>query len=47
MSISDLNHGRNRMNATHVLDDALSQVCHAQTDGPVGVALQLDDLIGT
>lgn len=47
LCVSDLDHGGDRMDTAHVLDDALSQVCHAQTNGPVGVALQLDDLVGT
>lgn len=41
-----LDHGGDRMDPTHVLDDALRQVRHAQTDGPVGVAFQLDHLVG-
>lgn len=45
--VSDLDHGGDGMDTPHVLDDALSQVCHAQTDGPVGVTLQLDHLVGT
>ena len=35
------------MNPVHVLDEALDQVSHTESNGPVGVALQLDDLIGT
>lgn len=47
MCVSDLDHGGDRVHSAHVLDDALGQVCHAQADGPVGVALQLDHLVGT
>lgn len=35
------------MDSAHVLHDALGEVGHTQADGPVGVALQLDHLIGT
>lgn len=42
-----LHHGGNRMNPVHVPDDALCQVSYTQTDGPVGVTLQFDHLVGT
>lgn len=35
------------MDSAHVLDDALGEVGHTQADGPVGVTLQPDHLIGT
>lgn len=35
------------MDPAHVLDDALSEISHTQADGPVGIPLQLDHLIGT
>ena len=35
------------MDAAHVLDDALGEVRDAQADGPVGVSLQTDHLVGT
>lgn len=47
VKVTDLDHGGDWVNAAHVFDDALRQVGHAQTDGPVGVALQLDHLVGT
>lgn len=34
------------MDSAHVLDDALGEVGHAQADGPVGVTLQPDHLVG-
>lgn len=40
-------HGRDWVDSAHVLDDALSEISNTQADGPVGVALQLDHLIGT
>ena len=42
-----LDHGGHRVDAVHVLDDALGQVGHTQADGPVGVSLQLDHLVCT
>lgn len=42
-----LHHGGHRVDPVHVLHQALGDVGHAQADGPVGVALQLDHLIGT
>lgn len=42
-----LDHGGHWVDTAQVLHDALSEVGHAQTDGPVGVALQLDHLVGT
>lgn len=47
MRLSYLDHGGHRVNTAQVLHDALCEVGHAQTDGPVGVAFQLDHLIGT
>lgn len=44
--VTDLDHGGDRVHSAHVLDNALSQVGHAQADGPVGVTLQLDHFIG-
>ena len=35
------------MHLVHVLLDALHQVSNGHTDGPGGVALQLDHLVGT
>lgn len=35
------------MDTAQVLHDALGEIGHAQTDGPVSVALQLDHLVGT
>lgn len=35
------------MDAAHVLDDALGEVGDTKTDGPVGVALKPDHLVGT
>lgn len=34
------------MDPVHVLHQALCQVSYAQTDGPVGVTLQSDHLVG-
>lgn len=47
VSLSYLDHGGHGVDTAQVLHDALGEVGHAQTDGPVGVALQLDHLIGT
>lgn len=42
-----LHHGGNGMDSVHVLHEAFYEVTYAQTDGPVGVTLQSDHLIGT
>lgn len=47
MCLHYLDHGGHWVDTAQVLHDALGEVGHAQTDGPVGVALQLDHLIGT
>lgn len=47
VNIHHLHHGGNRMNPVHVPHEALCQVSYTQTDGPVGVTLQFDHLVGT
>lgn len=42
-----LHHGGNRVDSVHVLHEAFYEVTHAQADGPVGVTLQPDHLVGT
>lgn len=45
--MSDLDHGGDGMDTAQILDNALGEVSNAQADGPVGVSLQPDHLIGT
>lgn len=47
VNILHLHHGGNGMNPVHVPHEALCQVSYTQTDGPVGVTLQFDHLVGT
>ena len=47
VTIPYLHHGGDRMNPVHVPHEALCQVSHTQTDGPVGVTFQFDHLVGT
>lgn len=47
MCVSDLDHGGDGMDTAQILDNALGEVSHAQADGPVGVSLQPDHLVGT
>lgn len=44
---ADLHHGGNRVDSVHVLHEAFYEVADAQADGPVGVTLQPDHLVGT
>lgn len=45
--VSDLDHGGDGMDTAQILDNALGEVSHTQADGPVGVSLQPDHLVGT
>lgn len=45
--VSHLHHGRHGVNPGEVFQHGLDEVSHAQADGPVGVAFELDDFIGT
>lgn len=47
LRVSDLDHGGDGMDTAQILDNALGEVSNAQADGPVGVSLQPDHLIGT
>lgn len=46
-SLTDLDHSGHGVDTAQILHNALRQVGHAQSDGPVGVTLQLDHFIST
>ena len=46
-AVHSLHHGRHGVNPGEVFQHGLDEVSHAQADGPVGVAFELDDFIGT
>lgn len=46
-SSTHLHHGGHRVDSVHVLHQAFYEVTYAQADGPVGVTLQSDHLVGT